>query len=588
MSPPDHVAGRRAVAGMRDRSAAGIPARSIRIVQFRPSRPWVHPGSTATIEIRLATEVPQDARLVVELLDLDRVVGRAHRIVRLRAGESDRTVAILIPDRPRRGYGLQLRLGAGDAPPIVADAAVEALDGWWEAPRHAALTTFTDPDRTVAAVTAFRDWHVTVIQAYDWMYRHYRYLPPGGEGGPNHTFTDTLGRTISLAAVRAGIRAGHRAGIATLAYGSIYGAEREHVERHPDDRVFDASGSALSLGDTFFINDIRPGRPWRARLLREYARAVRLVGFDGIHMDTYGPPHTAVGADGGVIDFAALEPGLIADGAAAVAAARPGARVLFNCVEGFPLGAVAEAPAAALYLELWPPDERYADVVGWIDRARALGRGRAVVIAAYLSCLRTHGEDRRARPGAVEAVVLLTSVISAAGAFHHVLADGDRVLVEGYYPEARSLRRLEARELRAAWQFAARHVRYLSDPSARVEAIEGLAVTDGDGVAVALSDEPTAGSVWGRATRLSDGTRVLQLVDLRGQPDDHWDALRAPSPRVARWVVRWPGAASLVATSPWTDAGRPRSIEAAPDGSARLPAFRRWIVVVQRPGDPPA
>lgn len=575
MSPPDP-------------GARARPAGAVRIVRFRPTRPWVRPGSTAIIEIRLATEVAQRVRLVVELLDLDQVAGRAERDVRLQPGESNRTMALVIPDRPRRGYGLQLRLGSDDATPVVADAAVEALDGWWEAPRHAALTVFSDPAQTVAAVEALRDWHVTVIQAYDWMYRHYRYLPPRGEGGPNHTFTDTLGRTVSLAAVRAGIRAGHRAGIATLAYGSIYGAEREHVERHPDDRVFDAAGSALSLGETFFINDIRPGRPWRARLLREYTRAVREVGFDGIHMDTYGPPHRAVGADGGAIDFADLEPGLIADGAAAVAAARPGAHVLFNCVEGFPLEAVADAPAAALYLELWPPDERYADIVRWIDRARTLGRGRAVIIAAYLSCLRTNGEDRRARPGAVESVVLLTSVISAAGAFHHVLADEGRVLVEGYYPEAQPLHAPEVRELLAAWEFSARHVHALSDPGARVAAIAGLAVTDGDGADVPLSGEPIAGSAWVRATQLPDGTRVLNLVDLRTQPDDRWDALRAPTPEVSGWTLQWPGAASLVATSPWTDAGRSHPIEARPDGVVPLPTFRRWIMLVERQGGPSA
>lgn len=556
-------------------------------MRFRPSRPWFRPGTTATVEIGLATQAACRVHLIVELLDLDRIVGRAERIVRLGPGESIRRMSLAIPGRPRRGYGLQLRLGPANRPPVVADAAVEALDGWWESPRHAALTAFTDPGRTAAAVTALRDWHVTVIQAYDWMYRHYRYLPPRAKGQRVQTFTDTLGRTVSLAAVRAGIRAGHRAGIATLAYGSIYGAEREHVDRHPDDRVFDATGTALSLGETFFINDIRPGRSWRTRLLRQYATALRVLGFDGIHMDTYGRPHHAVGADGGAIDFAALAPGLIAEAAARVEAVQPGGRVLFNCVEGFPLETVAGAPAAALYLELWPPDERYVDIVRWIDRARRLGRDRAVVIAAYLSCLRASGGNARARGGAVEAVVLLTSVIAAAGAFHHVLADGGRVLVEGYYPEARPLRILEARELRAAWRFSARHVQYLADPSARKKPIAGLAVTDRAGVAVPLSEEPIAGSVWVRAVRLSDGTRVVQLLDLRNQPSDRWDALRAPSPRVAGWLVRWPGAARLVATSPWTDAGRPHPMQTRPDGTARLPAFRRWIMIVQPPGDPP-
>ena len=75
--------------------------------------------------------------------------------------------------------------------------------------------------------------------------------------------------------------------------------------------------------------------------------------------------------DGEPIDFAALYPGPDRRGAPrVVAAARAGARVLFNCVEGFPLEPWPTAPAAALYLELWPPDVAYADVVRWIERAR--------------------------------------------------------------------------------------------------------------------------------------------------------------------------------------------------------------------------
>src|SRR5258705_13668282 len=104
---------------------------------------------------------------------------------------------------------------------------------------------------------------------------------------PDDAFLDALGRRVSHAAVRAGIAAGHDAGIATLAYGSVYGAERAYVERHPDERVFDEAGEPISLGGTFFINDLPPERPWRRRLLPEYPRAGRTVGFAGGHMDTY-------------------------------------------------------------------------------------------------------------------------------------------------------------------------------------------------------------------------------------------------------------------------------------------------------------
>ncbi len=545
--------------------------------------PWFMPGLAATIDVELTAIDRIRARITVELLDLDRVVTCVDRNVRLAAGRSRRRIEVVIPAMPRRGYGLRLTV-IDTAGRVIAnaDAALEVLDGWWQSPRHAAVTQFASPASTGADVRALRDWHVTVVQDYDWMYRHYRFSPPPGERLAGDAFVDSLGRRVSHAAVRAGIKTGHEVGIATLAYGSVYGAEREYVDRHPDERVFDEHGRPISLGETFYINDLRPGRPWRRRLMAEYAAAVRKFGFDGIHMDSYGPPHQAFAADGEALDFATIYPGLIADGAEAVAAARANARVLFNCVEGFPLDAVADAPAAAIYLELWPPDERYVDLLRWIDRAREVGKGRAVVIAAYLSCLRTYRDDAEARPGAVEAVVMLTSLIAAAGAYHHVLADGGRVLVEGYYPKARRLRGAEASELRAAWQFSARYVHLLSAPTAIVEAGDAVEIIDGSGGPVLQASEPMAGSVWTRATRLADGTRVLQLVDLRAQPDDRWDAVRAPVDPAEGWRLRWRGARDLVAMSPWTDHGRAHALGAAPGGSFGLPAFRRWAVVVDR------
>ena len=555
----------------------------MRIVRFAPTKPWFRPGAEAEVEIDLVVTARTTARLVIELLDLDRVVAKADRSVRLPVGRALRRMRLALPADARRGYGLALTIVDRRGKVLAtADAAIEALDGWWQSPRHAALTRFDSPAMAAAAMRDFGDWHVTVVQDYDWMYRHYRYSPP--RAAADDPFVDALGRRVSHAAVRAGIVAGHEAGIATLAYGSVYGAEREYVERHPDERVFDEAGKPISLGGTFFINDIRPGRPWRRRLMAEYAAAVRRFGFDGVHMDTYGPPHNAAAADGEVLDFAALYPGLIADGAAAVAAARPEARVLFNCVEGFPLDAVGDAPAAAVYLELWPPDDRYADIVRWIDRARSLGRGRAVVIAAYVSSLRTHGDDPASRPGAIEATVLLTSLIGAAGAYHHVLADGDRVLVEGYYPEARRLRPAEARELRAAWTFGARYVHIVSDPNLVEEPLDGIEVVDADGAAVSVSSEPVAGAVWARLTRHADGTRVLQLVDLRGQLDDRWDALRTPAQDTTGWRLRWPSARRLVAMSPWSRGGQAVPIAVGRNDTASLPTFRRWVVVVDRSG----
>src|SRR5688500_1286863 len=280
-----------------------MPPASVRLTSCAPARPWFSPGSTGTIELGFRAVAPTTVRVVAELLDLDRIVARTTATYRLPAGRSVRQVTVTLPSASRHGYGIRaVATWAGGT--ATGSSAVEALEGWWESPRHAAVTEFRSTERTAAAVRALREWHVTVVQLYDWMYRHYRYAPPSGT-----TFIDPLGRRVSHAAVRAGVRAGHATGIASLAYGSVYGTEREYVDRHPDERVFDEAGVPLSLGETFFINDLRPGRPWRTRLLGEYAATVRRFGVDGIHMDTYGPPHRAVSADGEVLDFAELYPG---------------------------------------------------------------------------------------------------------------------------------------------------------------------------------------------------------------------------------------------------------------------------------------
>jgi len=552
-------------------AAADARGSRVGIVGFLPERTWANPGSRVSAVATLDTDRQAAVRLVLELLDVDRVAASAVVGRRLPPGRSTVRLGLGLPATTRRGYGLRLSISDRTGAVLAtATSAVEALAGWWESPRHAALTQHTDAG--TRHVPGLRAWHVNVAQAYDWMWRHYRYEPPAGED----PFTDPLGRQVSQRALRATIRAAERAGIATLAYGSVYGAEAEHVAWHPDDRVFDEQGEALSLGGTFFINDLRPGSAWRRRLLSEYARAMRHLRFAGIHMDTYGRPYTAVGADGARISFRGLYPGLIEEASGVVGAIRHG-RVLFNCVEGFPLDDVAPAPMAAIYLELWPPDDRFVDLIRWIERAQGVADGRQVVIAAYGAPVRTaRTPSERAR--AIEATLLTTSVITAAGAYHHTLAEDDRLLVEGYYPAAVRLRRDEARALRAAWRFGARYLHLLTDTSPDEELAGSVSLRDAEGAPIRLSSTPAMGTVWVRATRTSDGRPVVNLLDLRTQPDDRWDTGKTVSPEVTGWRL----GADLrepVAASPWTMASDAAALRMEAADGWRLPRFRRWLMV---------
>ena len=548
----------------------------ITIDAFGPARPWVRPGAALTVGTTLSTtEGPLEASVRVTLLDLDVLVSTASVALTLDVAPTPCELVLEVPETSRRGYGLRLEV---ESPVGVARArsAVEALAGWWESPRHAAITAYDEPEASARTVADLAGWHVNVVQHYDWMWRHYRYRPPDGA----RVFKDALGRVVSHDALAASIAAGHATGIASLAYGSVYGAEPEYVAEHPDERVFDETGEPLSLGGAFYINDIRVGSAWRARLLGQYVDALESFGFDGVHMDTYGPPHAAIAADGEPVDFAALYPGLIEEASTLVTRTTPGACVLFNCVEGFPLESVAPTPAAALYLELWPPDDSFADIVRWIDRARAVAAGRQVVVAAYAATLKEEvaSADRAA---AFEAVSLLGAVIAAAGAYHHTLAEDGRLLVEGYYPAAVAMTRAEIAELRALWAFTARYVHLLSDPESVLVEPTGLEIRDADGAPLPWLTEPVAGALWVRAVTSPEGRHILDLVDLRGQSDARWTEPKQVASTAEGLRLTWPGVDSVVAMSPWTDEGDAIPLD-SDGGERRLPPFRRWLVLAER------
>jgi hypothetical protein len=175
------------------------------IVAFGPRRPWARPGESITVDVELALDPRLSAEFAVALGDLDREIvklnGHAPPDTSGTDGSRRRcSVDVSLPSAVRHGYGLRLRASAGGRTALLTSA-VEAIDGWWQSPRHAALTEFRDPAASAAAVRDLVGWHVTVAQHYDWMWRHYRYRPRG------QAFVDALGRNLAGLSVPPSMRA---------------------------------------------------------------------------------------------------------------------------------------------------------------------------------------------------------------------------------------------------------------------------------------------------------------------------------------------------------------------------------------------
>lgn len=484
---------------------------SIRLLDAYPDAALTGPGTPVRLQLDLHNDgAPAKGELRAELRDAARVVGRERVVVELPSGRQRLCIPLPTPPEDARGYEAVLELETqGFAQ--EARTAVLVASHWRHAPRYGFLSEFPPGDLALDRVRELAKLHITVVQFYDWMYRHYRFLPPQDE------FTDAMGRELSLETVRRRIATCHEAGMAALAYGAVYGAEPEFIEQHPEWVLRDARGEKLSLIDLFYIMDLRPDVPWRELILQEFESAVGEVGFDGIHMDQYGFPKWSYDANGTSVDLAEQFPSMIDEAAERVAQQREGAAVLFNAVNNWPVEQVAASDQAAVYIEVWSPHDHYRDLVDLVRRARDLS-GKHVVLAAYLEPFREGGE------GAEQAALLATAVIASAGGFHLLLGEGNAVLRDGYYANHGHMRPEFVPRMRRYYDHTAAHHHHLFDPSLQDVTTSFMTGVNNE---IALSGaplrtRPEAGSVWGVVKQLGDRF-VINLVNLIGLDDTTWN-----------------------------------------------------------------
>lgn len=556
---------------------------TLELADSYPAKALWRPGETAEVVVELSSRDEVRVELLLELRDRLELVAESRVTVDVAAGSTAVRVPVETPTDDARGYAVSVtaRWPGGAA---TASTALLVASHWRLVPRYGFLSDFADtaaadPADPVAGLARF---HITAVQFYDWMYRHYRFLPPPeAVRGEDETFTDAMGRDVSLAAVRRRVAGCREHGMAAIAYGAVYGPEPEFALDHPEMLLYDSSGSPLSLIELFYITDLRPGA-WRERIVGEFEAAVGEVGFDGIHMDQYGFPKLAYDASGELVDLAATFPGLIDEAARRVAELRDGAAVIFNAVNDWPIHTVAGSDQAAMYIEVWSPNDAYRDLVGLIRRARELS-GKQAILAAYLKPFHTPGE------GAEWALRYATAVINAAGGHHLVLGEGDAVLREPYYPDHGRLSEEGSAATRRLYDHTAAHTHYLH--ALDLQPVERYLATGINGelnlAGAAAATVPEAGKVW-IAIQQRPGQLVVNLVNLTGLGDDLWDAPREAPPLLEG--LRLLGAPFLrVRAATWASPDEPGGTDTVPlavdlgeggDVAVAVPPLRLWGTIV--------
>ncbi|HEV3310733.1 MAG TPA: glycoside hydrolase family 66 protein [Chloroflexota bacterium] len=549
-----------------------IPARGVtmRLIDCSPDRAYFTPGEKGAIRIQVSPDAVGHAAVRLEVIDLDRTVAD----VRAKVTHAHQTLSIELPPKPGMGYGLRLTLLDAESREVDrSETSVDVQRSWVDAPRYGFLSDFSPGADHAARADEMLRRHINVVQFYDWMYRHYQFLPPADP------FTDVLGRTLSLASVKSAVTAAHERGMGAIAYGSVYGAESEYALKHKDELLYDApGGNPISLSEVFYLQDVRPG-PWRTLILGQYREAVKKVDFDGIHADQYGFPTEAYDQKGDLVEMGPALAGMV--GAAQRSVVGDGGEgIIFNCVTNWPIGDVAPEPQLCMYIEVWPPYIALQDLFDLVKGARELAPSRQVILAAYMSCAAgmdakegySHwaepwGISDATTPDAAEAATLLTSAtIHGAGGFHLLLGEGTGMLANPYYPKFVVPGKSFRSRLVQHWDFIVRYTAYLFDRSLEYRS-SGLM---------------DSGHLW---TIHRSGPRCDTLSLINGKPQDQWNVLKPHPPRRRNVAIEMPspkGVTAVFAANPDGDADAVRLHFTESGGNLKftVPSVDIWTLIV--------
>ncbi|MGN0352376.1 MAG: glycoside hydrolase family 66 protein, partial [Roseburia sp.] len=296
--------------------------------------------------------------------------------------------------------------------------------------RYGFLTDFTNEENE--DIEVMREWHLNAVQFYDWMYRHDQLVSDEEE------YLDPLGRKIISRCLHKKIVGCKDAGMRPIAYGAVYAATKETFEKHPEWALYTMDGEAMLFANWLYYMNIADDCGWKKYILNEYMLAVEKMGFQGIHMDTYGFPKNVFDAKHEKINLADDFKPLIDEAAKLVKKRDSENGVIFNAVNNWPVESVAQSEQDVVYIEVWPPNDQYYDLYHLIRNARQLS-GKNVVLAAYMKPFQgvtSEMDYRRAE----YSYLLTNATICASGGTQLALGGNASILCDSYYVEHTKLR----------------------------------------------------------------------------------------------------------------------------------------------------
>lgn len=471
------------------------------------------------------------------------------------------TVKLFIPaqDYDFIGFGVDTAIYVDNNLVQLISSSFDVVSSYKKAMRYGFLSDFYTKDlNDLEDVKSLRKLHINLIQFYDWMYKHDELVPPCTE------FKDLMGRTLSFDVVKQKIEACHKYGMKSIAYGAVYAASREFYEKHKDWALYDNCERVLKFIDIFHIMNISKDCPWHWHIIDQYKDVIEKAGFDGIHMDTYGFPKTAISKVNGISKIEYMDnlfPVLIDDTKKVLEKVKDDVCLIFNNVGNWPTNTVATTSQEAVYIEVWKPYERYHHLKELITWAKHLSNNKPVILAAYLHPFMEETEVNKAEISAL----LATAVISSNGAYHLLMGEKNGVLTQGYYVDYSTISDEFSQKIRKYYDFQVRYQNLLYDNELR-----DVSMTHVEGDNIEYIFEKLDYSTYGEADKVwvivkeKPLLKTISFINLKGNGEDYWNKSKEVPEKIKNVVVNISidmDVKNIFIASPDTNGGRPERLD---------------------------
>lgn len=476
-----------------------------------PVRGSFEPGSQVAFQIENSGSV-DSITLYIRSIDAPAMEYRTELV------EGKSIVALPRIDCSFGGFGVEARFCANETIVATRFTAFDIAPAG-QVIRYGFLSDFTPEDRGHADIAAMARMHINAVQFYDWAYRHDNLV------ASTSNYTDMMGKCNDLTVIQEKIAQCHAHGMLSLGYGAVYAASKDYQKRHPDQSLYNGRGEPLCFINTFCIMNPMRGNGWHEHILEQYRCAMDEVGFDGIHMDTYGFPKAALDSEDRPQYLDDTLPELIEDAHSISVATGKVPFLIFNNVGGWPVSATMFADQQAVYIEVWPPHDQYRHLGALISAGRK--SGKPVILAAYPAPFRTDTPER-----ALESQLLLSFVIAMYGGTQLFFGEENAVITQGYYADYTKLNEWQLQWIRTYQDFFVQYETLLTDGT-----MEDVSMTHQgwDNQEYILFPEGSAdgetGKMWYHL-RQSRRRKAIYLVNLQNNSSRWNEGKNAPCEKV--------------------------------------------------------